>query len=107
MDGTERTQEPWQPEWPQDAQWEKLGDERKLTPGAWRRLRSVDRSVYAMNRILELLFKDRLGKYMRDESGLKFDGMAPVDAEAFEIAAMELGARAEELLDEVREGGFK
>ncbi len=107
MDGSAPAQEQWQPEWPQDAQWESLGDGQKLHPGAWRRLRTVDRSVYAMNRILELLFKDRMGKHMRDESGLAFEGMAPIDAEALEIAAMELGSRVEELLEEVRDGSFQ
>lgn len=82
------------------AEWEDQSGIESL--GTWRRLACADRSLFAMNHIQGILMKDWLGKLDQDDSGVEFDGLRPGDVEALMVASIELGARAEQYLYEVR-----
>jgi hypothetical protein len=92
-------------EWSNDTQWEER--DGVLSAGVWRRLATVDRALYASNRIAEMLMRDQRGKQdARLTEGVSYQGLAAIDAEALSLAMVELGNRAEEVLEEVRENEY-
>lgn len=88
--------------WVDDEQWEALDEQ--LSVGVWRRLAGVNRALYASNHIAGMLVRDARGKaYAHDIDTVTYDGLDAMDVEALGLALVELGARAETLLAEVRE----
>lgn len=85
-----------------DERWE-LRD-GALPPGVLRRLAAVDRSLHASSHIAELLVRDARGKRdARENDGVAYAGLSATDAEALEVAMIELNSRATERMEEVRE----
>lgn len=89
-------------EWIGDDEWKER--DGALSIGVWRRLALVDRSVYASNRIAEMLIRDQRGKSdARDNPEVSYQGLPACEVEALNLAMLELGKRAEETLEEVRQ----
>lgn len=92
-------------EWCDDQEWARRDD--ALPVGVWRRLQIVNRALYAINAIAEMLARDRRGKSDAEANeGVIYQGLNVCDAEALEIAMIELGSRAEEVLVEVRDDRY-
>ncbi len=89
-------------EWCNDTQWRER--EPALSVGVWRRLATVDRALYASNRIAEMLIRDQRGKSdARENDDVSYHGLNVCDVEALSLAMVELGDHAERVLGEVRE----
>lgn len=89
-------------EWCHDTEWRNLDDHLPL--GVLNRLAKANRSLFASNRIAEMLVKDMRGKAdARDDDRVKYSGLNTVDVEALALAMLELGGLAEDMLTEIRE----
>lgn len=91
-------------QWPDDRAWEAL--DGKLSPGVWRRLMFAKRSLYAANRIQEMLLEHHLIAEFHDGQPGHHARLKGINVEALKLAAIELGSRAEELLTEVQDDAF-
>jgi len=88
-------------QWPDDRAWEAL--DGKLSVGVWRRLMFAKRSLYAANRIQEMLLEHHLIEEFHDGKPGRHARLRGIDVEALKMAAIELGSRAEEPLTEVQD----
>ena len=88
--------------WCDDLKWQEL--DGLLSMGVWRRLAAANRALYASNRIAEMLVEDARGKDdARDDDRVIYKGLDGCQVEALRLAMIELGSRAEEYLEKVRD----
>lgn len=91
--------------WCNDMEWHE--HDGSLAIGVRNRLATVDRALYASNRIAEMLLRDQRGKNdARQTEGVVYPGISALEVEALSLAMIELGNRAEEVLSEVRENEY-
>lgn len=88
--------------WCYDEGWKAL--DKELPMGVRNRLAIIDRSVYAANAIARMLVTDARGKAdARDDNRVIYKGLNNGEVTALQLALLELGDRAEERLEEVRD----
>jgi hypothetical protein len=88
-------------EWCHDLEWERFKEQ--LPGGTSDLLATVNRSLFASNRIARMLVADARGKRdAMDDDRVTFNSFTVLQVEALELAMVELGARAEECLDSAR-----